>query len=140
VSYDDVADQDISSVTKEIDDQLQAWITQASDKKPVAYNADQFTKIKGDLMALKNRLASSPDQPTRDMAARVQSIYDQFEAFRVQVAKDSPVASPQFFVGEEMLLDPQLQVLHTYELSLKSGASTNTASANAASKAPSASQ
>ncbi len=138
VSYDDVADQDINSVTKEIDQQFQTWAGQAAAGKPVAYDentAQTYGRIEGDLAALSVRLNASPDLPTQTMSARAQSLRDQIEGVRNLHAKEKAISNPQFFIGEEKLLDTQLTVLNTYEATLKSGASTSTASSDASARA-----
>jgi hypothetical protein len=138
VSYDEVADHDINSVTHEIDQQFQIWAAQAAAGKPVAYDentTNAYGKIEGDLAALSVRLSASPDLPTRNMSARAQSLRDQVEGMRNLHAKEKAIANPQFFIGEEKLLDAQLTVLNTYETTLKSGASTSTASSDASARA-----
>lgn len=146
-SYDSTTDQQITTVIQDVNQQLTGWIVQISDAKPqapsatpVPYNAAAqtlYAKSETDLNILWVRLSSSTDEATQRLAPICTSLVSQMEQLRALHAAEKTFAN----AGDQVTLtaalrtfNVQLGALSTYELVLKGGGSTNSASAASSAK------
>lgn len=117
VTYDDQADQMLTSITKETNQQFIAWENKA--KEGVAYDATFYDKVEADVKTLEIRMEASQDPATSTLIPVFDSLYNQYENFRIYHRTNSPLSQASFFEGERQLLNVQLASLITFELSLK---------------------
>jgi hypothetical protein len=135
-SYDQQADQQITSITKDVTLQFVTWENQAKEKKPVAYDATFYNKAEADISTLEMRMEASQDPATSKLIDIFKSLTDQLEAVRALHKRQNNL-SEVFAHAELQLLSVQLATLTTFELSLKGGQSSGSSKDKTASTATS---
>ncbi|WP_321900102.1 hypothetical protein [Paraburkholderia heleia] len=126
VNYDSQADQQLTTITQEINLQLTTWEHQA-EKTPVAYDTSFYDKTESDISSLEIRMESVQSPATDKLVSYFESLNNQLEEMRSQHKKPAPLPTT-YFHAERLILDEQLAVLTTFELSLKNSSSSNTES------------
>jgi hypothetical protein len=137
VSYDQVADQQLTAVTQEVTQQFTTWMSQAREgKSPVAYDAKFYDKVEADILTLQIRMEASQDPATSKLVPIFSSLNAQLEQVRTLHQKQNKLDA-SFLTAELDLLSVQLATLTTFELSLKGGQSSGSASGKTSSTATS---
>lgn len=136
VSYDQQADQQITSVTQEVNLQLLTWAEQAESGKAVPYDTSFYDKSEADISTLQIRMEASQDPATQKLIDIFKSLTSQIEELRGLHKKQNNLSGP-FFRAELQLLSVQLATLTTFELSLKGSQSRTSSSAKTSSTATS---
>ena len=136
VTYDATADQQITTLTQDINQQFTTWIVATTDHVPVKYDPDAYSKIEGEIVSLGMRLQASPDFETRRLAlictgtgrgpenlSQQPSLQNQVEQLRTIHQRQASIQDPYVLTAALQSFDAQLGAMTTYELSLKSGSS-----------------
>jgi hypothetical protein len=135
VSYDPIADQQLTSVTQEVAEQFTTWTSQArTGKNPVAYDAKFYDKVEADILTLQIRMEASQNPATARLIPIFGSLNDQLDRVRALHRKQNDLDAP-FLTAELDLLCVQLATLTTFELSLKGAQSSGATSAKTSSTA-----
>jgi uncharacterized protein YceK len=119
VNYDDQADQQLTSITQESNQQFTTWESQAAAGTPVTYDKTFYDKIEADIKTLEIRMEASQDVATQNLIPVFSSLLDQLEQLRTLHIKQKKFSDTAFLTAESNLLNVQFAALVTYELSLK---------------------
>ncbi|MEN2473127.1 hypothetical protein [Burkholderia sp. GS2Y] len=124
VNYDQQADQQITSLTQEINLQFITWKNQVESRKLIPYDTKFYDKVQSDIAVLQIRMEAPQDTADQKIASTISSISDQIQAVR-NTHKSQNNLSLAFIQAELNLLNAQLASLTTFELSLKSSQSSS---------------
>ena len=120
INYDQQADQQITALTQQINLQYLSWESQARSNGPVAYDAKFYDTVEASLATLEMRMTASQDASSAKLTQLFQNLMQQLEnerKFHQEHALDAAYCH-----AERLLINTQLAVLTTYELSLKNSA------------------
>lgn len=142
VNYDDQADQQLTSITQEINLQFLTWAHQidATPPKPAGYDAKFYDKVEADITTLQIRMEASQDPATQKIVGIFSSLLDQIEQIRQLHMAQKTFNNSAFLRAELDLLNAQLSVLTTFELSLKPSQASGSPSAKTQSTSTTATQ
>jgi hypothetical protein len=127
VNYDSQADQQITTITQEINLQLTTWELQA-ETTPVAYDTSFYDKTESDISTLEIRMESVQSPATDKLVGYFESLNNQLETMRSLHKPPKPPLPSTYFHAERLYLDQELAPLTTFELSLKNSSSSSAGS------------
>lgn len=128
VNYDEQADQQLTSITQETNQQFTTWESQAAAKTPVVYDTKFYDKVEADLKTLEIRMEASQDPATQNLVPVFASLIDQIDQLRKLHIAQKTFADVPFLQAESDLLNAQFAALITFELSLKPNAASGSSS------------
>ncbi|MCK4133210.1 hypothetical protein QN078_10440 [Ralstonia nicotianae] len=143
VTYDPQADQQLTTLTQDINSQLSNWaITSESTKKSIPFDPSFYSKVESQVATLEIRMEATQDPASVKIAGIFNDISDQIDKVRILHQKQNNLSSV-FVRAQLRLINAQLAALTTYELSLKgaasgTGSTTSTATTTAQAKATAA--
>ncbi|AJY63542.1 hypothetical protein [Burkholderia glumae] len=122
IAYDVRADQQLETLTRDIDSRMIAWRIQAEDGAgAIAYDAGFYAAIEAELAELRIRIGAAPGRSNQDIATTLASLGDQIDRLRRLHRRQNTLDAP-LLAAELQLLNAQLATLTTYQLALKHGA------------------
>lgn len=122
IAYDVRADQQLETLTRDIDSRMIAWRIQAEDGAgAIAYDAGFYAAIEAELAELRIRIGAAPGRSNQDIATTLASLGDQIDRLRRLHRGQNTLDAP-LLAAELQLLNAQLATLTTYQLALKHGA------------------
>jgi len=121
VNYDSQADQQITSITTEFNQQMLSWESQAGATPPIpaTYDAKFYDKLEADITTLRIRLMASQDAASNLIVGDISTLQDDVEKLRQFHIKQKQFAVASFIEAERREINVQFAVLTTFELSLK---------------------
>jgi hypothetical protein len=136
VNYDAQADQQLTTLTQETNQQFITWESQAIAKTPVVYDTKFYDKVEADIKTLEIRMEASQDPATQNLISVFDSLNSQIESLRALHMKQKSFNDAPFLKAESDLINVQLAALITFELSLKSNATDGSSNLKAQSTSP----
>ena len=127
INYDPQADKSLSTITHEINQQLIVWQHQAGTKqypKPVRYDPKFYDHVEADIATLEIRMEATQDFATQKVVGIFKSLNEQLEGMR-DIHKKQNNLTASYLHAERLILNEQLAVLTTFELSLKNSQKTS---------------
>ncbi|MGS1031807.1 hypothetical protein [Burkholderia glumae] len=122
IAYDVRADQQLETLTRDIDSRMIAWRIQAEDGAgAIAYDAGFYAAIEAELAELRIRIGAAPGRSNQDIATTLASLGDQIDRLRRLHRRQNTLDAP-LLAAELQLLNAQLATLTTNQLALKHGA------------------
>lgn len=83
IAYDVRADQQLETLTRDIDSRMIAWRIQAEDGAgAIAYDAGFYAAIEAELAELRIRIGAAPGRSNQDIATTLASLGDQIDRLR----------------------------------------------------------
>ncbi|HEY4940240.1 MAG TPA: hypothetical protein VII56_02335 [Rhizomicrobium sp.] len=123
VDYDAQADQQLTTISQEVNQQFVTWESEASPATPVAYDTKFYDKVEADVKTLEIRMEASQDTSTRTLIPVFDSLNTQFEGLRTvhkaMTASHGGFRDAPFLHSVQDNFNSQIASLLTYELSLK---------------------
>ncbi|WP_042628587.1 hypothetical protein [Burkholderia plantarii] len=122
IPYDARADQQIETLTRDLDSRVIAWRIRAEDGgAAIPYDAGFYAAIEAQLAGLRIRIGAAAGRSSQDIGTTLASLGDQIDRLRRLHRQQNTLDAP-FLAAELQLLNAQLSTLTTYELALKNGA------------------